>query len=1032
MNSIPRQAINLNPRAPREQASDGSAEGWTLRRSGFDSSSAAVEDSLFALANGSIGVRGGAEEAGGSSGCFSAWVYEKAPIHYHERFPGFASHTDTRIPIADPTEVELLVDGRRLHPKDPECNRFERCLDLRTGQLRRIVCWRLEDGGEIKLETARLLALFGADVLATSLRLSITGSSRKLEIRSSIRGDQAAPAQGDDPRIGVGAGSGMRWIEGFETNGLAAAIQVTPDNKRQVACAQLHKSQRTQFTPGDCSEESAVIRQHFHARLQPGTTLVLEKFAAWAIDDSDVDADTAHHLAEEACRLTQQACEQGFDELARRQQQVLDEFWAGAALSIDGDQEAELALRFNLFHLFQSAGRNAAGSAAKGLTGDGYEGHCFWDTEVFLLPVLALTAPEVARSALDFRVRTLDKARQHARELNHEKGALYPWRTISGDECSGYFPSGSAQYHINAAIAWGIKTYLQATGDCRYLVEGGAEVLFETARVWLQIGHFNERDDGRFHICGVTGPDEYTALVNNNFYTNRAAAAHLRHAVDVWKLLGEQYPDVRAQLATSLELEPSEVETWQRAAESMVLPFDEVLGIYAQDDSFLEKPKWDFSATPAEHFPLLLHYHPLTLYRHQVCKQADVVQALIMEGADIDREVKRKCFDYYTAVTAHDSTLSAGSFAILAAELNLPGPAMTGFAETFKVDLDNLHGNTSHGLHMAAMAASWQCLAFGLASLRLQSDGLAFSPAMPAEWRGYLLNVHWHGQRLELRVNPDGAHYLLASGDPVTIKHHGESLELKPGRTTSRTLPKAARWPLLHTSRPIEALIFDLDGVLTDSAELHYLAWKWLADELGVNFDRRANQRLKGVDRLASLELLLGDQAIHYSEKDKHLLTQRKNAYYVESLHQISSDSLLPGARSALDQARQAGLGIALASASRNAPGILRRLGIEDCFDFIADPASVRRGKPDPELFLQAAGGLGTAPAACLGIEDAAAGIKALKAAGMAALGIGSRTELAEADAVLPGLDQFRIDALPIRQQSSSENAHRLPTSGPD
>lgn len=1011
---------------PDQSSADRSAEAWTLRRGGFGQSGGAHEGTLFALANGRVGVRGGVEESGGAGGCFSARIYEKSPIHYHERFPGFASHTDTRIPIADPSGIELFVNDRRLHPDDPECVEFERSLDFRTGVLGRTTRWRLEDGAEIELQAERLVTLFGTDVLATRWRLTATGFSGDLELRSSIRGDQAAPAQGDDPRIGVGSGSGMRWLESLEQDGLAVAIQATPDGARKVACAQLHESQSANFTPGAHSDEPALVRQHFHARLQSGIPVVLEKFAAWAFADSDAGA--ARELADRACELAREAAGQGFDVLARKQQLVLDEFWSSAAVSIDGDPQAELAIRFNLFHLFQSAGRDAAGSAAKGLTGDGYEGHCFWDTEVFLLPVLALTAPELARSALEFRFRTLDGARRHAREMNHDKGALYPWRTISGDECSGYFPSGSAQYHINAAVAWGIRTYLEATGDFRFLAAGGAEVLFETARIWLQVGHFNERDNGRFHICGVTGPDEYTALVDNNFYTNRMAAAHLRFAADIWKQMGEQCPNARTELAAALALEPSEIDTWHRAAEAMYLPFDEDLGIHAQDDSFLEKPKWDFGATPADHYPLLLHYHPLTLYRHQVCKQADVVQALIMDGDDIDRQLKRRCFEYYAGVTTHDSTLSAGSFAILAADLNLPGPAMTGIHETLHVDLENLHSNTDHGIHMAAMAASWQCLAFGLAGARLQTDAIAFSPALPAEWRGYRLTIRWRARRLELHVKPDGAHYRLLAGDPTTIRHHGEPLELHPGKPMRRALPEVARWPLVQAPQPFEAVIFDLDGVLTDTAELHYLAWKQLADELEIAFDRQLNQQLKGVDRQTSLELLLGDHASRFSDPDKHALTERKNAFYIESLHMISPDSLLPGAQAALDQVRQAGLGIALASASRNAPTILQRLGIADCFDFIADPATVRRGKPDPELFLQAANGLGIAPAACLGIEDAPAGITALKAAGMVALGIGTRTQLAEADAILRGLDQFRIDVLPVRRHSSGRNAHRPPS----
>ncbi|MDT8450232.1 MAG: beta-phosphoglucomutase, partial [Wenzhouxiangellaceae bacterium] len=821
------------------------------------------------------------------------------------------------------------------------------------------------------------------------------------------------------PRIGVGAGAGMQWLQSESGDDLAWALQATPDDRLRVACGQRHLPYGDAFVHEGTERQQRRIVERFRGRIEPGRKLGLDKLVAWAWTDG------SGKLRQDLERELDGAAGAGFETLRAQQEANLEPFWASAAAAVDGDPDAERALRFNLFHLFQSAARDgASGTAAKGLTGDGYEGHCFWDSEAFMLPVLALTAPDLALAALEFRHRTLDGARRHAREMNHARGALYPWRTIAGDECSGYYPSGSAQYHINAAIAWAIRFYVRATGDAGFLVRHGAEILFETARLWLEVGHFNANRSGAFCICEVTGPDEYSALVDNNFYTNRMARAHLLDAAAAWDRIHVEDPDAARALARTLALDESEVEQWRRAARAMYLPWDEALGIHAQDDGFLDKPVWDFANTPAAHYPLLLHYHPLTLYRHQVCKQADVVQALIMDGADIDRATKQRCFDYYQDVTTHDSTLSAGSFAILAAELDLPEAALAGFDETLNVDLDNLHGNTDHGAHMAAMAASWQCLAFGIAGLRLADEDLRVAPKLPARWRGWRLPLTWRGRRLRIDVDRDGAHYTLVDGAPMTLMHHDEQVALAPGRTETRRLPATAEWPLISGVRPIEALIFDLDGVLTDTAEAHYRAWQRLADELGIEFDRRVNRRLKGVDRMTSLDILLERASRGYDDDERAALAERKNGYYRESIRRITPRDLLPGAREALETARAAGARLGLASASRNAPALLDRLGIAGHFDFIADPARVGRGKPDPAIFLAAARGLGTDPAACLGIEDAAAGIAAIKAAGMTALGIGHRRDLPSADAVLDGLHQFRIETIPLAGSDGSESAH--------
>jgi len=1008
---------------PGQSAAD--AERWQLRRAGYDPARAGRDETLFALANGTLGVRGGCEEAGGSGGGFLAEAYQRSPIHYHERFAGFASHTDTRLPVADGSGIALYVDGQRLTPTSPQCTAFERVLDLRAGHSRRVVRWDFGARGALELCAERVVPQTRSALLAIRVTLVSDGFQGRIRFESVLSADRPAPAQGDDPRIGVGAGAGMRWLLAEPAQPESWLLQASPDGGVRVACGQAHRVDAASLVGEPPELRDQRIIQNFDAVLDAGQRVVLEKFVAYAWDHHSESA-SVQSLRDPLSLALDEARGMGFDAILAEQAEAMADFWARASLWIDGDPHAELALRFNLFHLLQSTGRGGhTSTAAKGLTGDGYEGHYFWDTEAFMLPVLALTAPELARGMLEYRFRNLDAARRHAREMNHPRGALFPWRTIAGDECSAYYPSGSAQYHINAAIAYAIRLYDAATGDAGFMVEAGAEMLFEMARIWMQIGHFNPRRDGAFCICEVTGPDEYSALVDNNFYTNRMARAHLLDAVATWHRLADGHPDAAARLSRELALDEAEVAHWQRAAEVMYLPYDAALGIHPQDDGFLDKPVWDFANTPATHYPLLLHYHPLSLYRHQVCKQADVVQALVMDGHDIAAEVKRRCFDYYARVTVHDSTLSAAPFSILASELNLGEPAMAFLDETLRVDLDDIHGNTDHGAHMAAMAGSWLGLAFGLLGLRVRPEGPHFAPRLPARWRGYGLNLVWQGRRLRIDVDCKSAHYRLIEGAPLTVFDNRTAIALSTGGTESRALSASARWPLLPGVQPFAAVIFDLDGVLTDTAMVHFHAWKRLADELGIAFDRSINRRLKGIDRMASLDILLERAGRPFDRHEKAVLAERKNGYYREEIARFTPADLLPGARAVLDALRAAGVRVGLASASRNAPMLLGRLGIADRFDFIADPAQVAAGKPDPAIFLAAAEGLGVPPHACLGIEDAAAGIAAIKAAGMVALGIGDRRELAGADAVLEGLDQFRIETIPVIGTSGGGAARR-------
>ena len=989
-------------------AGGGAPDPWRLVSEDTDPARFGHAESLFALANGALGVRGGLEEDDSpSQGVFLASVWERTAIHYHERFPGFARSSDTRVPVADGTRIRLRLGDTPVVLGAGIWLALRRELDLRDGCYRRTLHWCAPGGGALEIAAERIVALDTPGLLALRYRVRSIDYHGALSLESAIDTAPVAAVQGDDPRIGARLDGGLRLVEaGGDAQG-AWLHEQTVHSGIHLVCAQRHCIEGAGLNFGNGTRTPAGAAQTVTTLLAPGVEIVLEKYVAYAWS-APGGGPTAATLHEQARETLAQAAEQGFARIRERQQRCLAEFWEQVDLAIAGAPAVEQALRLNLFHVFQSTARDGSGSAAaKGLTGEGYEGHYFWDAEAFMLPVLATLAPELARGMLDYRYRTLDRARAHARELDHARGALYAWRTISGDECSAYFPSGSAQYHINAAVAWAIRLYADASGDDAFLRERGAEMLFETARIWLAIGHFSPRRTGAFCIHEVTGPDEYSALVDNNHYTNRMAQRHLRDAAKVAEWMAASHPDAMATLAARIGLDAEEPRQWRRAAEAMHLPVDAALGIFPQDDAFLDRPHLDLRHEVRAGQPLLLRLHPLTLYRHQVCKQADTLLALVLAGEGVDRAAKQRNLEYYEGVTVHDSTLSASTFAVLAAEVGQIGKAYRYFLDTLCVDLDNLHGNTGHGVHLAAMAGSWLALTWGFAGLRVVNGGLNLAPRLPPAWQGYRFGVRWRDAQLRVEVDGEGVRYTLKAGTELTFRHAGELRHLCTGQTVH--LPHGIDTTARAGGRRFKAVVFDLDGVIADTAVLHRAAWSQLAHEIGVPFDEGIAERLKGVDRRGSLEILLEHTSRSYSEAEKNALEERKNRDYRARIERLGSEGLLPGARAAIESARAAGLRVALASASRNAPLLLERLGIAGLFDYVVDAGAVARSKPDPAIFLDAAAGLGLAPSDCLGVEDAAAGIAAIRAAGMTAIGIGDPDVLAGAVAVLPTIAGFDV-----------------------
>ncbi|HWO77030.1 MAG TPA: glycosyl hydrolase family 65 protein [Bacillus sp. (in: firmicutes)] len=743
---------------------------WTYKTSELNPESLLLQESLFALANGYLGVRGNLEEGSENHGLsirgsYINAFYDETELHYGEKLFAFPEIQEKLVNIIDAQTIELFfgAEEERFSLYNGEVIEFQRKLHFDKGYSERTIHWRSPLGKEVVITFKRLVSFTYRELFVQQVAVEGINFNGPVKIVSSLNGDVANYTNPNDPRVGSGHAKLLKVLDVKVKKDLQTVLCETSASRLQVACSTKHwiSKHATVVSKVHLDQTIAVYETNLE---QP---LVFEK--------QSIFTDTRRHgsdLIKKGENLLLAVSPFRFEALAEKQQSILHSFWQASDIEIEGDQRLQEGIRFNMFHLFQSAGRDDVSNiAAKGLSGEGYEGHYFWDTEIYMLPFFTLTEPSLAKSLLRYRYSILEGARERAREMGHKKGALYPWRTIAGKECSGYFPAGTAQYHISADVAYSYIQYYLATKDSGFWSEFGAEVLFETARLWLEVGHSVE---GTFRVDAVTGPDEYTCIVNNNYYTNVMAKYNLHWAAKVYQYLKATDPSAFKEIKQRICLEETEVDAWTWAADHMYLPYDSERKINPQDDSFLQKEIWNFTETPKEHYPLLLHYHPLTLYRYQVCKQADTVLAHFLLEDEQDFETIKASYEYYEKVTTHDSSLSSCIFSIMAAKLGDMEKAYNYFMETARLDLDNTHGNTKDGLHMANMGGTWMAIVYGFAGLRIKETGVSLAPRLPKHWTGYIFRFQTEGSTLEVKVEQQGVRLRKLTGADVSIKIYGE------------------------------------------------------------------------------------------------------------------------------------------------------------------------------------------------------------------------------------------------------------------
>jgi alpha,alpha-trehalose phosphorylase len=758
-------------------------EPWAIRETELDLTRLAQSESVFALANGHIGLRGNLDEGEPYElpGTYLGGFYETRPLPYAEAGYGYPEDGQSVVNVTNGKIMRLLVEDEPFDVRYGVLRSHERVLDLRAGVLRRAVHWTSPTGREIKVSSTRLVSFTQRAVAVIEYIVEPVEDEFTVVVQSEMVANESMPTVSKDPRAAAALAEPLQ-SELHDSSGLRAIlVHQTRSSGLRMAAAMNHLVEGQDGYECSCEAFPDLARVQVASEVAPGKPLRILKLMSygWSAQRS------APALRDQVAAAAAAGVHIGWDGLQAEQRAYLDGFWDRADVEIEGDPELQQAVRFGLFHTLQAGARGEQRAiAAKGLTGPGYDGHTFWDTEMYVLPVLSYTAPHAAADALAWRHGTLDLARERARTLGL-RGAAFPWRTIRGQECSSYWPAGTAAFHINADIASAVERYQAVSDDPEFEHNIGVELLVETARLWRSLGHHDA--SGAFRIDGVTGPDEYSAVADNNVYTNVMARRNLRAAADAV----ERHP----RRASELGVDSEEAAGWRDAADKMVVVYDEALRVHPQAEGFTQHQHWDFAGCDPEHYPLLLHFPYFDLYRKQVVKQADLVLALFWCGDAFTPEEKQRDFYYYEPLTVRDSSLSACLQAIIAAEVGQMDLAYDYFAEAALMDLDDLEHNTRDGIHIASVAGTWIAAVAGFGGMRDHGGHLTFAPRLPSALSRLRFRLIFRGRSLVVETNHEHARYELRGGEPLEISHHGEPVTLSADTPMTLAIPPLGPQP---------------------------------------------------------------------------------------------------------------------------------------------------------------------------------------------------------------------------------------------
>ncbi|NJR51749.1 MAG: beta-phosphoglucomutase [Leptolyngbyaceae cyanobacterium CSU_1_3] len=964
---------------------------WTLIETQWNPDQLHSRETIFTIGNGYVGTRGTLEEGypRATPSTLIHGVYDSVPVMYTEL-----------VNCPDWLPLVVSLNGERFRMEQGEILSYERSLDLRRGVLQRSVRWRSPNGKTIDLLFERFASLADQHVLALRCQITPIDFSGYVEVQASLNG--YPENQGFNH---------WEWLnQGKAEQGVWLHV-------------------RTRSSRIELGMASSIVISGAEASLQvtsvPGYPTLTSGFMATTgqtVTVENVMTVFTSRQAESPVQTAQTKLAElpPYAELLHAHEQAWDQVWQTSDVVIEGDIRAQLAIRYNLFQILVAAPRrdDRVSIPAKTLSGFGYRGHVFWDTEIFLLPFFIYTQPTIARHLLTYRYHTLPGARRKAAYYGY-KGAMFAWESAdTGDEVTPRWALPTDPYaddvriwcrdreiHISADVSYAAWYYWQATGDDEWMRDCGAELILDTAVFWRSRVEWNTRKE-YYEIREVIGADEYHEHdVHNSAFTNRMAQWNLEKAIYVFDWLFHTYPDQAIELQKRLQLTSERRSRWEDIVKNIWIPYDATTGLIEEFEGFFKLEDID-----------LADYEPRTksmqsilgiagANKRQVLKQPDVLMLLYLmrqsQEFPYSLETLQKNWDYYAPRTdiTYGSSLGPAIHAILASDLGDSKEAYDRFMQAAMVDLEDVRGNAAEGIHGASAGGIWQAIVWGFAGVKLSEKAPIANPHLPPGWTRLKFKLHWRGEWHEFDLRHEGNLDRAHRNDPENI---GEQMASDVRNTPPSTHPSS-----------LAGVIFDLDGVLTDTAEYHYRAWQKLADEEHLPFDRQANELLRGVSRHESLMLIIGNRS--YTETQIQEMMDRKNHYYVESIKDITPQDLLPGSLELLDELRQAGIKTALGSASKNAQMVIEKLGIGDRIDAIADGYSVQNPKPAPDLFLYAANLIGVEPAQCVVVEDAAAGVEAAIAAGMWAVGLGPTERVGNAHVVLPSLEGVRWADLKLK-----------------
>lgn len=783
---------------------------WSITRDGARDETGA-QDTVFALGNGFLGTRaaqiGLGEQVGGT---FINGLHETWQIRHAESAFGLAEAGQTMISAPDFRTLRVFINDEALEVGRTEMLRDSLRLDFREGNLVSDTLWLTAEGHRVAVTSRTMISFTDRHLAIQDLHVRLLDAPAHVLVQSSLVGYRSQPEvtspadldSGKDPRKSEESSQnplhpaghhqqGQRMGLSYEVAGSKMSVSAVVEHLVKTTGGARHEVNTVRTVNPDRADEVS------SAYLEPGQGLRVSKFAVY----HSSRRHPASEMLQRSARALDHLVPHGIDAHFRLQRDFMKSYWERSDVRVDSDDPSlQRKIRWNLFQLAQASARaDGLGISAKGVSGNGYSGHYFWDTEIYVLPFLTYTNQQWARNTLRARIAMIPAATRRAHTMN-EEGLLFPWRTINGEEASAYYPAGTAQYHINADVVYSLDRYLSAAGDQELLEAGAAEILVGTARMWASLGFWRGSGEKQsFHIHGVTGPDEYTAVVNDNTYTNVMARFNLQRSVELLENLQATRPEFYERLVAEVHLQQDELENWRRAADRMHIPYSEEMGIHPQDDHFFNREVWDLEKTGPDKRPLLLHYHPLVIYRFQVIKQADTVLALWLRSSDFTAEQKLADFNYYDPLTTGDSTLSATVQAILAAEVGYRDLAFDYFEHALNVDLEDLHGNTSDGVHVASTGGVWAALVNGFAGLRDDAHDLRFDPRLPPGWRSMKFQLAWGGGIIHVELTAQALSFTLAGTHSQSVWVRGEEIVLQPGEPTVVTLQDQG--PVL-TGRP--------------------------------------------------------------------------------------------------------------------------------------------------------------------------------------------------------------------------------------